>query len=336
MNWMKQSKFEAILLVVVVIAAAGIIFMGLSQGKAYKAAKERFDDAESEVSAMESGKPYPNPKMVGLRKDEVEAFRKEVVGLQGDLLKFRPAELEKISPAEFNTRLTETSDKLRSLYEKSEIVFPEDWRAGFESYTASPPKDAATPYLNFQLQALDALYTDLAKSGPSELLNVHRGKLPVERGDPMDEVDRRGRPIKGGKPFYVLPVEITFRGREKAVRKFLSEVAGAEEYFTSIRSLRIRNSKNAAPPRTSDAEFEGGLETGEDEPADPFGAFDFGAFGEEDEEGEEEDEVVEEDKEDAGGDQILGQVLGAEELNVFLQLELLLFKSDVELPKAGK
>ena len=41
-------------------------------------------------------------------------------------------------------------------------------------------------------------------------------------------------------------------------------------------------------------------------------------------------------RDDPGSEQILGQVLGAEELNVFLQLELLLFKDDVELPEAGK
>ena len=33
-----------------------------------------------------------------------------------------------------------------------------------------------------------------------------------------------------------------------------------------------------------------------------------------------------------GGERILGQVLGSEELNVFIKLELVLFKDDVKLP----
>ena len=339
MNWMKQSKFEALLLIVVVAIAAGIIFLGLSQGKAYKEAKERFDEAEEAVARMESGKPYPDPQSVDERKKEVGGFLEEVSGLQEALLKFRPQELEKISPAEFNTRLTETSEKLRTLYEQKKITFPDEWRAGFEAYTASPPKDDATPYLNYQLQALEALYTDLAKAGPSELVNVHRGKLPIEQGKSMDGEEegrsKNRRKASEAEPFYVMPVEISFRGREKAVRQFLSELAGADEYFTSIRSLRIRNSGNAKPPRSSDAEFEGGLETGEEtEAEDPFSAFfpDAGA-----DDGGGDDEAPAEDEGDEGGsEQILGQVLGAEDLSVFLQLELLLFRSDVELPEVGK
>ena len=341
MNWIKQNTFEAVLLIVVIAAAIGIVFFGMSSGKAYQEAKERFDSAESSVANMERGKPFPNPQNVDRRTDEVGAFRDQVSGLQENLLKFRPSELEKVSPAEFGTRVTATSEKLRALYDEQKITYPEEWRTGFEAYTTASAKDAATPYLNFQLKALEALFTDLAKAEPSELVNVYRGKLPVETGQSMDGEEeqprrgrsrRRGAPKEEAKPYYVMPVEITFRGRERAVREFLSAVAGSENYFTSIRSIRVRNT-NESPPRTSDAEFEGGLDTGDDDEDEGFGNFEslFGTG--EEEEGEEEEEVEEED---TSSEQILGQVLGAEELNVFVQLELLLFKDDVELPEIGK
>ena len=38
---------------------------------------------------------------------------------------------------------------------------------------------------------------------------------------------------------------------------------------------------------------------------------------------------------EGGGERILGQVLGSEQLNVFLELELLLFKPDVKLPNVN-
>ena len=60
MNWIKQNKFEAGLLLVVILAAVGIFLYGNSQGKAYDEAKERFDSADSQVITLEGGAPFPN------------------------------------------------------------------------------------------------------------------------------------------------------------------------------------------------------------------------------------------------------------------------------------
>lgn len=325
MNWFKQNKFEAILLILVLLAAIGIFLFGNKKKGAYNEALERFDRANSSVQNLEKNAPYPNMANVEARKDQSEAFRKKVVDLQNLLLAYRPESFSRISPAAFTTKLNEISAKLKELY--SEIEYPEDWQVGFEAYTASPPKDTATAFLSYELDAMDWLFTELAKSKPSALLNVHRKELPIENGQPMNGGDN-----DGSEPYHRLPVELTFRGSESTLREFLASLAGSKEYFVVVRNMRVTNS-NEDPPEEDDAKFDSNaaapVTAGGDGTFEGFEGF----FTEEPEAAEEEAPAPVEEA--PSGQRILGQVLGAEELNVFLHLEFLLFKDEVKLPGAG-
>jgi len=69
-----------------------------------------------------------------------------------------------------------------------------------------------------------------------------------------------------------LPLEITFKGPEKAVRAFLSSIAKPDGYYIVIRSLRITNEKKG-PPRTADAKFDKPAGAKPGAAKDPFGEF---------------------------------------------------------------
>lgn len=346
MNWAKENKFEAGLLVLAIAAAIGTWFFAGSKTEQYDEAKDRFDMAATQLNNLEGRKPYPNQENLDDRKKSVLAYRGKVEGLQNALTTFRPEEFKKVSPAEFTTKMNEVGESLHSLYDAKNIAYPEKWQMGFEPYTASPPRDEATAHLKFQLDAMEWLFKELAAAGPSELLNVYRAPLPVEKGEPMQK--------KGDStPFFEMPVEITFRGRESALREFLSTLADSKEYFFVVRSVRVQNTKADKAPRTSDVKFDNapvGLPAGGDpfegfdglsfptdpEPAtpeDPAAPADGGAGDGADDGGVEPAPVVPAPAPAAEGERILGQVLGAEELHVFLRLDLILFKANVNLPE---
>jgi hypothetical protein len=122
----------------------------------------------------------------------------------------------------------------------------------------------------------------------------------------------------------------------------------SQEHFFTVRSLRVQNEGFETVPEKDEVEFEkkagdaGGA-------ADPFsGAFDNLVIPEDVSPAPDETaEVPPAGEGDApaipaippagevGGERILGQVLGSEQLNVFLELELLLFKPDVKLPSVN-
>ena len=132
-----------------------------------------------------------------------------------------------------------------------------------------------------------------------------------------------------------LPLEITFLGPEKSVRAFLSSIVKPEGRYVVIRSIRVTNAKKD-PPRASDAKF--------DKPAaaaaaagggDVFG----GGFVLPADDAQPTKKPAEAaaptpaaTAAPADSSRILSQVLGNEEVQVFLRLDLMQFLPAKKLP----
>lgn len=348
-DWIKENKFEAALLGIVILAAIGAFVVGGKKGGEYQLQKDLYADNARKKATLESKNPYPNEPNVEAYENEVAEYRSVIDKLQEEFLAFRPKDFANVTPAAFTQQLNAAKQQLRDLYQAEGIEFPEnEWQLGFSQYTDSPPRDDATAYLKYELEALEWLFTTLAESSPSALLNVYRAELPVEKGQPMeggeeDSGGRRSRPRRIGTeetpPYYELPVELTFKAPEPAVREFLSELVSNDQYFFVIRSLRIQNEKRDSAPEKDDVEFDAAPAGGgggndafdnafENEliPADPApGDPAPGEFPPLDGDLPPLDQPALPGLEPSG-ERILGQVLGSEELFVFLELELLLFK----------
>jgi hypothetical protein len=125
------------------------------------------------------------------------------------------------------------------------------------------------------------------------------------------------------RPF---PLEITFVGPEKSVRDFLSSITNPENQYVVIRSLRVTNEKKD-PPRTSDAKFDKPAATAA--PADSFG----GGFVLPGDDGAAPAAApAAETPKAADSSRILAQVLGNEQVQVFLRLDVLQFLPAKKLP----
>jgi hypothetical protein len=221
--------------------------------------------------------------------------------------------------------LKAANDEVRAAFDKSRTSVPEAFFLGFENYRTSLADSDATAILNRQLDALRRLMLALAASGAAELKNIHRPGLIEENGGSYQSA--------ANEVARALPVEISFVGREKAVREFLSAVAKPKDglYFV-IRSLRISNTKSE-PPRTGDVTFiapEATPAPAQGTAEDIFG----GGFNlPKSEDGQETQPAPESAAPTTGEDnRILAQVLGNEDLQVFLRLDLMQFLPPKELP----
>jgi hypothetical protein len=217
-----------------------------------------------------------------------------------------------VTSQEFTDNLREADAKARQAFEASGTKLPDAFFLGFETYKGTVARDNATGVLNYQLGAVSELFQALAKAAPSEVKNVHRPKLPEEEGGKFEDVAAVSRP---------LPIEITFRGTEKSVRQFLSDLASSGSHFYVIRTIRVTNDKLTGPlpadvrfeeapaPETSSEGVSGIVLPGE-APAQPTQA------------------VV------TDSSRKLIQLLGGEQLNVFLRIDILQFLPTKELPKS--
>lgn len=322
MSWIKDNKFLVGLVGGTLVGVILLFTVGSKAASRYDLSKEEFDSAYAEASNFEKLAPYPRPENRDGKSKALDEYRKAVEELQASFAPFRTGKIENVSPQDFTNRLKAVNDEVLKAFEESDCQVPEGFFCGFEEYKTSLARGNATGILGYQLGGVRNLLLALANSGASGLKNLHRPPLPEEQGKPWQP-----RPNEVARP---LPLEITFTGSEKSVRAFLSAVAKPDQQYVVIRSLRVANTKKE-PPRAADAKF--------DKPApaksaasDIFG----GVFVLPDEEpaaeSAEKAPPAEPAPPPADSSRILYQVLGNEELHVFLRLDLLQFLPAKKLP----
>ena len=337
-SWIKNNTFEAFLLLVVIGVAGLSYWHGGKKGQVYDEARESYEGLDAAVRQLHAKRPSPTTDNADDFEKQVDDFEKTVSGLQAKMLTYRPDKLEAISPPKFIENLNAVRVEVTNAFDAQGVEYPGDqFYLGFKNYTGGLPKEGATAHLNYQLSAMKALFDVVSAAKPSALLNVHRAVLAVEK-DKAPEPATRGR---GGRkvtrstsqkepPFESLPVEISFVSSEPVMRKIMSDLTSHPDYYFVVRSMRIQNEKRDQSPAKDDVEFDVPEEEGaEDDPFPDFGdelPADDGSAGSEDP-GVVEEPVAPSLAEGDKGSRVLGQILGAEQINVHLELDILLFKA---------
>ena len=335
---LKEDKFPILLGSVTAVVAGGLIWWGMQSGTAYEESKTNYDDSVSEIQRLLRAKVAPTSDNLREKKNAVAEYRASVDELQKAFDKYRQVELKNTGVSEFTDALLAAKERLSAKFVEGEVAMPAEFFLGLGKYTDKLPQQKNTGLLHFELQAFEDLFGRLAEAGPTELLNVHWPDLPEEIGQTYE---------MGDAGYRAHPIEITFAGSEDSLRKFMSSLDDSEKYFYLVRTMRVSNSRKTAP-NSKDATFEAPPAPASD--SDPFPDFGGGDFvfpteedGEEPAEGGEEgaDESVEAPAEpeepaapvvsDSG--QILKQVLGGEEIQVFMRIDVLQFVQPKELPK---
>lgn len=325
MNWIKENKFISVLAGITLVIVGALYFVGSTKATEYDEAKEKFDEANSEATSFESMALYPKTENKAGKTKALDEYRKAVVDLQTTFEKFRPAELKNVSSQSFTGALKEADEELRKAFEQSGTEIPDAFFVGFERYRASLAPERNTGILSFQLQAIKDTLLDLAKAAPSALLNLHRPNLAEEDGQTFTP-----GPDDAARP---LPFEITFIGSESSAREFLSSVTKLEKYFITVKALRVTNAKKD-PPKAADAKFDAAPTAASANPAATTtttgGGFSF-PDSETSAEAETPTAAVAPTAPVNSG-RILSQVLGNEEVQVFVRLDVMQFLPAKKLP----
>jgi len=338
MSWIKDNKFLVALGSGTLVGLVLIFLVGSKGATRYQQAKEDFDISQAEVKDFESRPLYPRQENCDGKHKALTEYRQATESLQTAFASFRPKELKNVSPQDFTTQLKAVDEEVRKAFEDSGTKLPDPFFSGFENYKTSLAKSEATGILEYQLAGIRQLMLALAKANVTELKNLYRPRLPEEDG-------REYKP-KDSDVARPLPLEITFSGPEKAVRAFFSALINLPGHYVVIRSIAVTNTKKD-PPRSSDAKFDKPAAPAST-PADEVFGGGFVLPGE---------EPKTEDKKTVPGtapkktvpgttppltpapapavvdsSRILSQVLGNEEVQVFVRLDIMQFLPAKKLP----
>ena len=308
---MKGNGFVIGLLATTLVVGGGFIAFGVMQGSKYQQTVDEYATLESDVRSATNLAPSPTEENAKAYRDTVTKYRGKVEAFQGGMQSFAP-ELEATEPKDFQTKLLNVSKAIIESANRDGMSLPsEEFAFGMENYLGEVPTKEAATKLNFQLDACDWLIKELLKAKINGVLNFVREPLPIERGEVLIQ------PIA-----QTMPLELVFFGDEDSVIAFLSAIESSKEFFFSIGMLSFSNG-NSNPPNRESAALEELAVVEED---DEFG---FGDFGTDDDVEDNPESVVDTSK-------ILGQIAGAEQVFVALQMDLILFNEAPELPEIRK
>ena len=266
MSWIKDNKFAAMLGGITLLVAIVIFYVGWTYRGKYGKALQAYQDAATEVEEFENLPLYPSDANRDGKTKALNEYRTAITGLQAAFEKFRPKEIKDSTSQDFTGNAKSANAVVTKAFDDAKTKYPEGFFLGFETYSSgllAPEK--ATPILNYQLDAIKELMLALAKAAPFQLQNLCRPKSPEEEG---------GKWIPGtDDACRALPLEVTFKGTEKSAREFMDALANSPTHFYVVRTLRIANEKLGTPPKKTDSKFEvappaGGTGKGA---VDPFG-----------------------------------------------------------------
>ena len=314
-----------------------LYFLASKWGTQYAETKAGFDEAYLGVNTAEGIPLYPT---ADLRDGKSKALTEHRAAL-GDLTKlfdvYRPEKTENISPQAFTDRLLAANEQVTTAF--GETSLPENFFLGFETYRSQLAKPDATGTLLHQMDGIKAALMGLAEARPSALLKVLRVAVPEEEGGNFqpgsNDVAR----------FF--SCEVTFKGSEQSARNFLNALGTTNSHYFIIRTISIKNQRET-PPKVADAIFEPSA-TAEAAvaPADPFGNLFELPDAAQQPAAEQAAAPAGDDSvtENAGSDpvapvapvadssRILAQVLGNEDIIVFVRFDISMFLPTKELSK---
>lgn len=333
MNWIKSNPFVAGLAGITVLLCGVLYFLASKWGTHHAEAKAGFDEAFQAVSTAESIPLYPTREHVAGKSKALADHRQAIEDLRGLFSAYRPEALENVSPQAFTDRLKIAQQEVSDAFGKAEAELPENFYLGFEGYRNTLAQSGATGTLLYQLGGVKQALVKLAEARPSSLIKIHREAVVEENGG-----THQSAPNDVARYF---PFEFTFRGSESSVREFITALGSTESHYFIIRCLKIQNERDTQP-KVADAKFEAAAaadKAADVAAANPFGDAFFGVAEEEPAaEAPADEEVPEAPPADAPAvevdtTRILAQVLGSEELIVFVRFDLAMFLPAKELPK---
>lgn len=321
MSWIKDNKFIVSLGGGTLLGVILLYLAGSRGATGYDEAKTAFEESSGAAAGYEKLSPYPKKENSDAKRKAVDEYRKSVESLQGAFKAYRPGEKKNISSQEFTNNLLAANTEIRAAFEGSKTIVPEAFFVGFEKYKSALAPDKATGVLNYELDGIKSVLLKLAAARPSELRNVVRPALPEEDGKAF---------TPGAADAYRrYPLELTFIGTEGSMRDFFSSIVKPDGAFVTVKLVRVASTKKE-PPRSSDAKFDKPAaeksSSSSSSSSSPFG----GGF------------VIPDESAPAAAaasapkapdsSRILSQVLGAEQVQVFVRLEILEFLGEKKLP----
>jgi hypothetical protein len=237
---------------------------------------------QGQVSKLESAPLFPSDANLTKKATQVDDYTAEVDKLHSALVSYQTPlkDIAAITPDAVSANLGKYKTQLESVAKGRGILIPAPPLGidlGLGRYLATPPKREATPQIDYLVESVNTLLTDLFRAGITKLdyvscperayekddkVLIEKTAMPAKpktaakpatkpgKADPKAAVKKEEAPLLDEtKVFNRYPVHLTFTGSEKSAQEFLNHISTVGEGgpFWVINSLRVDNSMKDGP-----------------------------------------------------------------------------------------
>lgn len=257
MNWVRNNRFLAGFLAVMLVGVGGLGFLLYTAYDRYTGVDDRYKTQVAELKRLQALQPYPDHANQVKYEEIRKGYAQAVSDLQTTLASYEPApENPPPTPLQFQDRLRSAVEETISTAQRAGVELPkEKFYLGFEQYSGTPPEAAATPLLSSELNAINDLVAILLRNKQIETLNyIKRGPLPGEAGAPAAATAAPGRPVApaaAAPPLVVkYPIEVAFTAQPSSFREVLDAITTSKRLFV-VRAVQIKNQMDKGPARVA-------------------------------------------------------------------------------------
>ncbi len=237
---------------------------------------------QGQVSKLEGAPLFPNDPNLTKKTAQVDSFTTEVDNLHNALVGYQRPLNPEVQPDAVSANLGKYKTQLESIAKGRGIAFPlppVGIDLGLTRYLGTSPKREAAPQVDYLVESVNSLLTELLRAGVSKIELINCPERPYEKDDKV-LIEKKDLPKKGPKPapakaaktdpkanvkkeeaplleenkvFNRYPVHLAFSGSEKSAQEFLNQIStvGAGGPFWVINSIRVDNEKKDGPTNES-------------------------------------------------------------------------------------
>jgi len=258
MNWFKENKFLAGLLIATLVGAGVLGFLMMSEKSRFAEEQQRYEVQAGELTRLQNSAPFPNAenlkKMEALRADHFAA----ITTLQKDLAAAE-LPLKPMSPEQFKDALDNSVKRVVAKAGEVGTKLPESFYMAMDRYERDVPKPEAAAPLGRQLAAMELAVMQLLENRVAEVADLKREPLPEEglpagnnpsaRAEPETQKGKPGKDDAAKELVTRNSFDLGIVAAEAKVHNFVNSLVTSKQQFFIPRSVTVKNERVEGQPR---------------------------------------------------------------------------------------
>ncbi|MGC3991249.1 MAG: Amuc_1100 family pilus-like protein [Chthoniobacteraceae bacterium] len=256
MNWIKENKFLAIFIAVMVVGVGVLGYLLYSSSDQFDQVSSSYTSQAAQLNQLQGLTPSRTEDNLAKVKQQKDEYVKQIAGLQ-DKVAGMQFPVEDMTPSSFQSALKDAVNDTEAKATASGVKLPEGFYLGFQDYQSVPPRNEAASALGQQLKAIKLVVDALITSRISQITAIARDPLPQEskvQAQPADAAVPRPPVPAGGqadesKLLTKETFQVAFSADQAKFQQALNAISSADEQFIIVRNLRLHNDQIKGPSR---------------------------------------------------------------------------------------